>query len=200
MELKNCRLKEELDIMCNRAITADQNLQAAKDAMFNELNKEFTDLSDSETDPQILKTRFASLAKCGAILDVERMALTAQLNTYNRRLEEKWKTKYHDLTQVQGAHLKLLGYRGKKSLWPGNSLSVWNSGGEAIRTVFPGWIPLPVSEEGSQGIPAQFLWTTCSICLNHFGPEGGYLSATCGHAIHVGYLLRLLHPSPRCAL
>ncbi|KAL2650643.1 hypothetical protein R1flu_018771 [Riccia fluitans] len=88
-DFKQKRLPKEESCSEFSKAFSDQNLQAPKDAMFNELNKEFTDLSDSETDLQVLKTRFASLAKCGAILDVERMALTAQLNTYNRRLEGK---------------------------------------------------------------------------------------------------------------
>ncbi|KAL2630780.1 hypothetical protein R1flu_015466 [Riccia fluitans] len=105
-------------------------------------------LSDAERDPEVLKVRWTSLVKIEALLEHERARNKRKLQALQQHLERKWTTRYHNLVSMQGTDLHLLVYRGKKSMWPDDSLSMWNARGAIVQSIFPGWILLPKDDGG----------------------------------------------------
>ncbi|KAL3682172.1 hypothetical protein R1sor_000194 [Riccia sorocarpa] len=132
-------------------------------------------------------------------------------------MRRKWSTEDHDLITKQGPDLNLMVYRDMQSMWPSDALQRWTYGGkETLRSMFPGWIPLSTREGGNltppvdggrdgisklpkpRTVPDIWHGALCGVCLDGFGPEGGYVSGTCPHPFHLACINQLLHKRSKC--
>ncbi|KAL3682909.1 hypothetical protein R1sor_000931 [Riccia sorocarpa] len=160
------------------------------------LCRRFANLTDAERSPSVLRQKFHSLKRA----DLELQRAVVEFNVKAEGLAWKFRTKHFDLKQMQGDNLKIVVYHGKKAMWPRDERERWNHGGDATLTTFPGWIPLPQAEGGTENLPAMWHKAQCYVCLSYFGPEGGYVPSPCDHPVHISCLLRMLHKGTRCGI
>ncbi|KAL3689888.1 hypothetical protein R1sor_016197 [Riccia sorocarpa] len=95
--------------------------------------------------------------------------------------------------------------RGNKAMWPSAAREVWNTANrdgdlERIATFFPGWAPLAPADGGTIGLSPIWHRRDCGVCHNFFGPEGGYMSGSCSHHVHIACLLKLITTRTSCVV
>ncbi|KAL3688895.1 hypothetical protein R1sor_015204 [Riccia sorocarpa] len=203
----------------NRKLVTDPGKRpsAARKKLKKVAQLNFSELSADEKDPKVLKWRYEELARLESKAQLEKAALGKKARDFYARMRKKWSTRDHDLVAMQETDLTLMVYRGPESLWPRDSLTRWTKGGKEVkRSMFPRWIPLPKAEGGTyipevdekrdgigrlpqaRAVPEIWHDALCGVCLDGFGPEGGYVSGTCPYPFHLGCIDNLLHERPEC--
>ncbi|KAL3687689.1 hypothetical protein R1sor_013998 [Riccia sorocarpa] len=157
---------------------------------------EFDSTTEAARSPSGLRQKFHALKRVELELQTER----ADLDAAAQGVSWKFRTKHHDLKNMQCDNLKILVYRGKKTMWPQPARDRWNEGGSVVRQAFPGWVTLPMTEGGTKNLPPMWHRAQCYVCQNFFGPEGGYVPGTCAHPVHISCLLRMLHKCTKCGI
>ncbi|KAL3681631.1 hypothetical protein R1sor_024587 [Riccia sorocarpa] len=169
------------ELKTNSCVEAIRGYEDRHRALEAELAERMRSVTPEELTPERLRSTWELLQRYDASVH----SLSGIATATHELVTKKYQNRRYDPIQLEGRH------EAWNRVNDANDLS-------AIRHFFPGWAPLPKADEGSIGLSPIWHRAQCQVCLNYFGPEGGYLPGSYSHPIHLHCMLKLMAHRTQC--